>query len=634
MIRFSDGYQTLELRSRFDPLPASERQPKSRSGKSSTRNESNGPPRATRGSNSNQNSHSATGADASTKPGAAKDQSPSAAGANAPTRASGLPAKRLSFADPLATTQFLRRLLPDPTALRSLRSELSRWGVYDVYRLDDHQVLDAITRLILEGRIELSRQVPHMAAPIAAPPTVFPKSNGSQAEAEPAAQPASRPKPSAPKPMPLPATPAGDEAGNEEELHQAFRIETPGLQFALESCLLVPLPGQERHPWLPVAQSLRSLADLPSHGLLIAGHTSVSGSGSFNDTLSQRRAQSLLYFLQDRRDEWIALANDQGRIGDVQALLHHLHRYHGWNCDPGPVDNASGPQTKTGLLHFQELFNETFGDSIAEDGKLGPQTWGALFDVQQDEWLMALEVNELAMDSLTFYQEAHPIEPCGERYPEHPQMPTAADPGDRRFVDLLLLPRADEIELGLGDPGSVIYDDYEIELIPVTTIPAPPDPPVDDRYQVWVRAFDHDTQHLLANESYKLSGPLPHRSIVREGAADANADVREQGLLCGDYELEIAGGKAIVACRWQVESVMEDEASNDHQDSWPDAVRIEDATDTGIPADHEHEPGYEIPAELMLTLDWLWPTEGVPEFEIEEVLDDEFLPDDEEVVTP
>lgn len=170
-----------------------------------------------------------------------------------------------------------------------------------------------------------------------------------------------------------------------------------------------------------VAAVLRYLARHPNKRLLIAGHTDTSGGPQYNKTLSEKRANSVIYLLQGRRACWVSVVDDRSNIEDYQAIFTYLNRVWGWDCDPGPVDDIHGSKTSQGVQAFQERYNVAFDQKITVDGVVGTQTWGAIFDVYERDISRLVGCSEDELSNwrayLRFADTDHPILACGESMP-------------------------------------------------------------------------------------------------------------------------------------------------------------------------------------------------------------------------
>jgi hypothetical protein len=88
-------------------------------------------------------------------------------------------------------------------------------------------------------------------------------------------------------------------------------------------------------------------------GLLsVFGHADPTGAAAYNKTLSGRRALAVYALLTRRTDLWDRLhenpfGGDRWGIRSLQTILAHLGH------DPGPVDDAMGPHTRSAVEEFQ-----------------------------------------------------------------------------------------------------------------------------------------------------------------------------------------------------------------------------------------------------------------------------------------
>lgn len=134
--------------------------------------------------------------------------------------------------------------------------------------------------------------------------------------------------------------------------------------------------------------------------MLIAGHTDKSGEASYNQWLSKKRAENVLNILLGRRTAWVDSVTSKtgptqkppkgkSKVEDYQMILKWVATKYGWACDPGEVEDGwpcDTSDTKKATEVFQKNYNSELrarvgGKSIKEDGLIGPETWGAFFDI-------------------------------------------------------------------------------------------------------------------------------------------------------------------------------------------------------------------------------------------------------------
>jgi len=210
-------------------------------------------------------------------------------------------------------------------------------------------------------------------------------------------------------------------------------LETEDLHFNHDSSVLMPDYRQEPSNTFVGREGLTGLAVIracllfqkenPEYKLLIAGHTDTSGSDSYNLTLSRQRAQNIEAFLKGDRDTWRNNADQKGKTEDIQIILKWVARNWSWECDPGEVDNIMGNGTREAIKAFQTAYNLQFEGDLSVDGIMGPNTWGAVYDVMEEELREILEEDEEGLqglrDQLNWLQnpvgcgEFHPIDQVG-----------------------------------------------------------------------------------------------------------------------------------------------------------------------------------------------------------------------------
>lgn len=209
------------------------------------------------------------------------------------------------------------------------------------------------------------------------------------------------------------------------------RIEMADAHFHTDSAVLLPDEGPRLSEPGSDAPRLTSLAVLrasclhaknhPSSKVVVAGHTDTVGTPGYNVALSQLRADNVRAALVGDRDKWVETAKAKNIVADRQRILRFVTFTLGWDCNPGEIDNEDGPRTKKALKNFQSRYNAEFGASIAVDGVIGNETWGAFFDVYMRELRDLLEVDDAGLTSLQggvkFVEASHAAVGCGEHHP-------------------------------------------------------------------------------------------------------------------------------------------------------------------------------------------------------------------------
>jgi outer membrane protein OmpA-like peptidoglycan-associated protein len=121
----------------------------------------------------------------------------------------------------------------------------------------------------------------------------------------------------------------------------------------------------------------------PDEKILIVGHTDLTGSDEYNQSLSERRARGVFAYLtadqahDDSVDEWdrlrregqaVTRLQDNWKVREYQQLLSGLGYY------SGQIDEKHGPLTDAAVRNFQS------DHGLGVDGIVGDATWRALID--------------------------------------------------------------------------------------------------------------------------------------------------------------------------------------------------------------------------------------------------------------
>lgn len=155
----------------------------------------------------------------------------------------------------------------------------------------------------------------------------------------------------------------------------------------------------------------------PEQKVLIAGHTDRSGDDQTNDIVSQKRARAVMYSIIAKRDEWVEIADSTSKVEDKQHYLKWVSIVSVPECDPGPLDGKFGPKTENATRIFQKH------SGLKDDGIFGKKTWGAVFDVLQNEISKNMQKDDtekqalLNRNSMRWVFPDNPAVGCGERWP-------------------------------------------------------------------------------------------------------------------------------------------------------------------------------------------------------------------------
>jgi ribosomal protein L12E/L44/L45/RPP1/RPP2 len=241
----------------------------------------------------------------------------------------------------------------------------------------------------------------------------------------------------------------------------------------LKGAFQAPSLGPPREHGLPlIIAALRLLEQNADHELVVAGHADTTGSKAVNVEVSAARARAVVALLEGKRDAWSEAVKKWHADEDVKVVLAWAATAMGWACHP-----AQNKDVAEAVKEFQRSYNEEFESRrIGVDGKVGPQTRGAWFDVYERflaercggaEQLAALRGN------LRWVAEDAKAVACGEEYPlEKPGKDGYRSKLNRR-VEVLFFASADLPDLTVQDKPAVLYTgDYAYEVVePTVTEP-------------------------------------------------------------------------------------------------------------------------------------------------------------------
>ena len=225
--------------------------------------------------------------------------------------------------------------------------------------------------------------------------------------------------------------PTGEEHTIVVERSAATLIEMEDVNFHFDSAVLLPDHRSDDVPAKPDQDQVTGLAvlracylhadDHPDSKIVIAGHTDTVGPPSYNLTLSKLRADGVLFALLGQCDDWAKVAHQKHQICDYQHILAWVADTFAFDCNPGAIDNKSGPKTSGATLRFQQRYNQEYQKAIGEDGVVGPKTWGAFFDMYMLKLAALLETSVAGLDAyrrkLVFLDNDKKAVGCGENHP-------------------------------------------------------------------------------------------------------------------------------------------------------------------------------------------------------------------------
>lgn len=312
------------------------------------------------------------------------------------------------------------------------------------------------------------------------------------------------------------------------ECPHIVRVETSNLVFANTSAIPVPLEV-DGSPLRALATAILYLHDNPARSLLVVGHASAPGPAASNEALAQHRADAMLALARRDRDAWVALATAHGAPADVQMFLRYFAQSRGWATDPGRTDGTVDAGYHDAAERFQARYNLEFGASLLEDGVVGTETLGAIFEVQLAELDHMLVTLDLPREPARSFSPGAIA--AGERLAHHPKLPDSATPETQRRVDLLLVPAG--LHWQKDHEIVSLVDSATFEILPIAPhVPGPRD--------LVFRLVDHYGRPM-PDEPYRLRTDVEQR----QGRADATGTIVERSLTGRWAQLEVAGARAI-----------------------------------------------------------------------------------------
>ena len=273
---------------------------------------------------------------------------------------------------------------------------------------------------------------------------------------------------------------------------QPFRgyiLEVEDVHFHYDSAVLLPnYPPDDRPLDGPslglaaLAKCLKHQSEHPSQSVLVVGHTDTSGDPQYNLTLSQKRALAVWHAIRGERDQWVKICMWKPRVEDHQLILTWIADVYGWDCDPRGVDNVHGPHTDAAVKGFQDTYSKVFKNAISVDGVVGPQTWGAVFDLYMNMLRHLCATDDAGLTSLRAKLNFWGLKVvgCGQNWPlEDPPIINYRSQADRR-VEILFFDPGQEPKLDCHQGGQckpVLCEIYNRKMYKFTDLPVVPSAP-------------------------------------------------------------------------------------------------------------------------------------------------------------
>jgi hypothetical protein len=281
-------------------------------------------------------------------------------------------------------------------------------------------------------------------------------------------------------------------------------LEMEDANFHHDSAVLLPekesktpgSPTQDKITGLGVlAACYRHAEEHPDQKMLITGHTDTTGDENYNLILSRKRADNVMFALLGDRGRWVGSSNAKNKVEDYKSILSWAAKGWGWNCDPGEKNNTHDAKTRSAVSEFQKRYNQDFNASIAVDCVVGPETWGAFFDLYMlhlEKILNTDRAGRVSFQSkLKFLDKTRPGVGCGESFPiEAPRRNEYRSATNRR-VEILFFDLGEEPLLRCHpNPDSCVHakcDLYSPELYRFVHVPAMVKPKLGTTWPVTIR---------------------------------------------------------------------------------------------------------------------------------------------------
>jgi type VI secretion system secreted protein Hcp len=241
-------------------------------------------------------------------------------------------------------------------------------------------------------------------------------------------------------------------------------IEIPDVLFNHNSA--VPMIDADEKLISAVVATLAFASKNTEKEATIYGHTDSSGETDYNIKLSELRCKSVKAFIDNKPQEFVSICKEKSKVEDYQTFLSVLTKKYSWECDPGSIDNQDGPKTKEALKQFQIDYNLFYGKSISEDGRIGPETWEAFFNVIIEQILGNANAQSGNSALKLTYGKNNGIYPCGEKYAQD----AYAKKGRKSQKDR-------RVEIVFSDPSQPIEDTPYVDTIVMEPIEIVADPP-------------------------------------------------------------------------------------------------------------------------------------------------------------
>jgi type VI secretion system secreted protein Hcp len=279
--------------------------------------------------------------------------------------------------------------------------------------------------------------------------------------------------------------------------------EIPDVLFNHNSA--VPMIDTDEKLINAIVATLTFAGKNPEKEAIIYGHTDSSGETDYNIKLSELRCKSVKAFIDKKPQDFVNICKEKSKVEDYQTFLSVLTKKYSWECDPGSIDDQDGPKTKEALKQFQIDYNLFYSKSITEDGKIGPETWEAFFNVIMEQILGNANTESGDSAPKLKYGKNNGIYPCGEKYAQDAYAKKGRkSQNDRR------------VEIVFSDPSQPIEDTPYVDTIVMEPIEIVADrPPVEKKpKKVALKDFEMVCSHIADDGKKRIAKKGQALSIV------------------------------------------------------------------------------------------------------------------------
>jgi outer membrane protein OmpA-like peptidoglycan-associated protein len=337
--------------------------------------------------------------------------------------------------------------------------------------------------------------------------------------------------------------------------------------------------GKKTTPIATIASCLQ-YAHNTMKSILITGHTDTAGNDSYNFTLSQKRAQTILATLTGDADTFSSICSkvEYRRNSDYNQILAWVSEKWGWNCHPGQINDNGNDLL---VNEFRKEYNKkgpgsTWAPKITEwGGAGGAEIWKAYFNCYEDFFVEELKTDRNGLADIrskcTFVIDRKWVG-CGETHPRTAQNINDYPCDNNRRVEVLFFnPDVKPPVTCENDPAQcsksecVLYDSkkYPRVILPPSVTPA-------ELGVTWVDADKNATDREFRKATFQGPG-IPNGSAVKFSFfCEYNG---KQYPLTNTVDSTLSGGKAEAEYnRWFDPLVEISKAALGENDKFPDVT--------------------------------------------------------------